>query len=275
MLIELSKDEIQDELYQTIRDIDAYCDSWGIKYYMIGGTLLGAIRHGGFIPWDDDIDIAMRRDDYEKFISLWNEKENNNERYFLQNYRCDKTSMHTLTRVMIRNTHIVVNGADNVHPKRSNLFIDIFPLDVVPDNEEARANQRKELLKLKRIYLYKINTSSKSKYKHFMKECLKLLLAPISFTSLAKKYDRIAQKYNGSGGSRICSMSSQYDYNKQAMDESIYGEPIKIAFRDAMLYAPAKTDEYLKTLYGDYMKLPPESKRVFHIKAYRIMDDDE
>lgn len=264
-MVELSKIQIQDELYKTMLFIHRFCEENKIRYYMIGGTALGAVRHGGFIPWDDDIDIAMRRSDYEKFLTCWED----NDKYFIQNYKNDRKSRHTLSRILICGTKIKLNNSENITPRNPNLFIDIFPLDEVPVDAKQREKQRKSLLKIKKLIGKKINTTSSSAIKHFVKVGIKFALFPVSFGWLVSKFDNIAMQYSGCRSGIICSMSSQYDYNRQAMDSEIYGDGTKMKFMDSEFYAPSQVDRYLNLLYGDYMKLPPEEKRVFHTIVYK------
>ena len=265
-MVELTPKEIQLLLLNVMTDIDEFCTENDISYYMIGGTLLGAVRHQGFIPWDDDIDIAMLRSDYNKFIKMWKPEAHAN--YVLQNTYTDPKCCHTITRILVKGTKLVHNGSYNVTTEHSELFFDIFPLDNVPDTEEARNTQREELLNIKRKIGYKFSkTKSSNAIKQVMKEIRRVLLMPVSYHSLINELNCVAQRFNGQATHCICSMSSQYDYNKQAMDRSIYGTPVRMKFEDRWFLAPAQSDAYLNHLYGDYMKLPPKEKQVFNVRV--------
>lgn len=267
---ELSEKEIQAVLLNTLCDIDLFCKEKSIPYYIIGGTLLGAIRHNGFIPWDDDIDIAMHRADYIRFIDLWNDNEH--PKYFLQNTNTDPSCRHTITRVLIKGTHLIHNGSYNVTPKHSELFVDIFPLDNVPDDESKREEQRHQLIRIKRKIGHKYLSRASTPIKHYIKKIRQALLYPISYHSLITKLNNISQMYNSTPTECVCSMSSQYDYRRQTMNRSIYGKPQRIEFEGKALLGPEKPHEYLVKLYDDYMKLPPKEKQVFNIKA--SIDDE-
>lgn len=261
----MTEKEIQKVLLDTLVYVDNFCTEREIPYYMIGGTLLGAVRHGGFIPWDDDIDIAMTRENYEKFLSLWDDKEHDG--FMLQNTFTDRKCRHTITRILIKGTRLLHNGSYNVTKEHSELFIDIFPLDNVPDDIELREQQRKDLIKAKRMIGFKFSSRASTKLKHYIKRLRQGFLAPVSYHHLVKKVDIISKRYCLEQTKSICSMSSQYDYNKQAMSRKIYGSPIRIPFEKYAFLAPEHPDEYLKQLYGDYMQLPPKEKQVFNIAA--------
>ena len=123
-----------------IREIDRVCKELGIDYYLIGGTLLGAIRHGGFIPWDTDMDIAMRRSDYEKFGQYWLERDD--DRFFYQHYKTEKNHLSPHAILKIKNTHIYYNkDTEKYKVKFDGLFLDIFPLDEPPAEKKLQAKQ--------------------------------------------------------------------------------------------------------------------------------------
>ena len=265
-MVELTPKEIQLLLLNVMTDIDDFCTEKDISYYMIGGTLLGAVRHQGFIPWDDDIDIAMLRSDYERFIKMWKPEEHSD--YILQNTYTDSKCCHTITRILVKGTKLLHNGSYNVTNEHSEMFFDIFPLDNVPDTKEERNAQREELLRIKRKIGYKFSkTKSSNGIKQVMKEIRRLLLMPVSYHSLINELNRVAQRFNGQDTGCICSMSSQYAYNKQAMERAIYGTPIRMKFENKSFLAPAQPEVYLKHLYGDYMKLPPKEKQVFNVRV--------
>ena len=110
----ISLRELQMMQLATMKEIHAFCATHQINYYIIGGTLLGAIRHKGFIPWDDDIDIAMMRKDYDRFVELF-AKEGNKEKYFLQNYSTEKNFQPALSRVCIKGTYMDVPAEHHIH----------------------------------------------------------------------------------------------------------------------------------------------------------------
>lgn len=242
--------------------LDNLCKELGINYYLIGGTLLGAVRHKGFIPWDTDIDVAMVRSDYEKFKKYWQNRDDDN--YFYQHYTTEKNhrSPHALLKIK---KSLIVNKDQITKYKcaYNGIYLDIFPLDNPPENEKKRKKQAKKIKNISRIiylksgYVYQDN----GKIKKLMKKIVSKLLFFVSFKYLNTKLDQTMQKYNDSSSEYLVSMASHYSYKKQLMPKEIYGEPVRIEFEGRQYCAPAKTHEYLTRIFKDYMKLPPEEER--------------
>lgn len=258
MKAKLSLNEVQDKLFDVMCYIDDFCTEHQIKYYMLGGTALGAKRHQGFIPWDDDIDIGMLREDYEKFISLSYKLKGE---FVFKNYRSDRKCDSVITRLYYLNTEIQNPAID--HPwfdKR--MYLDVFPLDYVPCNIEKQEKQKASLQKLKSLIWWSMP------FRH-TSNIVKRLVAAVIHTCLRpfhnvflKRMDRIMATYSRTEACGICSMASQYTYEKQNMPMDVYGDPAKYKFRDKEFYGPEKIDVYLERLFGpDYMQVPPEAKR--------------
>ena len=252
-----------------IQEVDRVCSELKINYYLIGGTLLGAIRHGGFIPWDTDMDIAMKRKDYEIFKEYW--LNNSSEKFFYQHYETDPCHLSPHAVLKIKGTHITFNKTSaRYQTKCDGLLLDIFPLDEPPAGKKLQEKQQKKIKKIKRIlelkaaYTYVGVTFATKK---IAKKIVQLALLPITVRHLQRKLDAIMQKYNNGNTGYVVSMASHYSYWKQLMPEHVYGTPSKVEYEGIQLSAPAKIDDYLTRIFGDYMKLPPEDQR------YCEMDD--
>lgn len=242
-------------------EIHRVCESENIRYYMIGGTLLGAVRHKGFIPWDLDIDIGMPREDYERF-----------EKYCRANLRYPYTYLdHNSCRCYPR-PHALISRLDtkvtikhdHLNPKLMELgiYVDVFPLDNAPDDLGLREKQAKTLLRLRKFKAIRIPYSfSYKKWKRYAHYLVSALLSWIPVQKINSLQQKQMKKYQNQNTKCICSMASQYAYKKQCMDKEIYGLPILLEFEGRKYYAPAKYKEYLTQLYGDYMQLPPVEKR--------------
>lgn len=237
--------------------VDNFCREHDIPYSLYCGTALGAIRHGGFIPWDDDIDICMERTQYEKFMKLWSE--NPVDGYFMQGTReCDET---TINHTKIRKDNTVFAGSfeherDGAH---RGIWIDIFPLDRVP----KKKSMRKKLLfraKLRLVYTrgYPIKKSGKA-----LELLSKMMLAiPKRMkTRIKNKCEREVTKYSET--------SLDFDYMSLACPEDlkfIYPKTLfdsleRVKFGDREYLLTSEYDAMLRANYGDYMQLPPEEKR--------------
>lgn len=269
---QLSTREVQLLQLKLMKEIDAFCTANNIRYYFIGGSCLGAIRHKGFIPWDDDIDIAMMRDEYERFVELAR-GQFNNDTYFVQNYQSDPWMIPALTRLCIRKTYVDIKS-EHHHKNCKNTYIDIFPLDNVPDNVELRKRHRNKLYIIDRLILMKqFHLYRDSSIEYFVKMVVSLLLSIIPLSYLQKKRVSIMTQYRYKQTKNVCSTTSRYGYYKQVMPREIYGNPIRHQFEDYCFCIPEQYDEYLKHIFGDsYMEIPPISKRV---KPQNIYIDDK
>ncbi len=260
---------LQQEQVRIMDAIHAFCVANGITYYMIGGTLLGAVRHGGFIPWDLDIDIAMMRADYEKFRELF-EKETGD--LICNTYHRDPYYLRPHMEVFNKNSHIVSRyDKYNKRTMYRGIFVDVFPIDRVPESEKDRQAQKKKVAKYKKMQYYKSAFFYKREAlpKVLAKKAISLSLLPHSELSICRKMDAAMQKYEKDTSlTYVCSMASHYSYEKQTMPYEYYGEPVLIPFDGRNYYAPAKTHEYLTRLYGDYMTPPSKTQQIAQMNEF-------
>lgn len=265
---QLTLKESQSIQLELMREIHRVCEDNDITYYLIAGSCLGAVRHGGFIPWDDDIDIGMFRKDYERFCSIFNEKMST-DKYFLQNFKTDPNVHFALSRICIKGTFYSnerTNDKDICH----NAYIDLFPLDNVPNGAMQRKVQNVVLKLLKYMVCSKsLKFTKKSSMLFF--GVLKGMLCFVPLRNLQVLRDKTMKFYQGKKVGCVCSFASKYAFKKQTMPIEFYGNPIKRKFEDYTFNVPAQTEAYLTHLYGDnYMKLPPVEKRVLPHPIYLI-----
>lgn len=257
--------EIMDEVHRI-------CEKHNITYYMIAGTLLGAVRHKGFIPWDLDIDIAMPREDYDRFKEV--SQTEMAERYtYLDHENCrNYIRPHAL---IIRNDTRVHLKHDHVNPKMHDLgvYIDIFPLDNAPDDEKLRNLQAGALKKIRKFKDCRIPYSYSYKaWRRYMHYGVSFLLSWIPIKAVNRYQQKQMQKFRDQKTKCICSMASRYAYAKQCMPREIYGTPTLLEFEGRQYYAPEKYAEYLSCLYGDYMQLPPLEKRQANLEVFTAVE---
>lgn len=266
---QLSIAEIQAYQLVLMKKLHRFLAEREIKYYLIAGSALGAVRHGGFIPWDDDIDIGMFREDYEKFLQVSMEFDS---QYDVVNYRNSKHCDFGLTRIYFRNTQID-NPSIGKTKLDKRLYFDIFPLDNVPDEAEELSKFEKKIVKNKwLIQMIDYRFYGNSILKKMARKGLSMALQPFR-QNILRSFDRLMKTYRKCDTEKICSLCSQYSFSKQVMAKSVYGAPTLRRFEDAEFYIPERINEYLTNLYGnDYMEIPPESKRR---KGYAIYKLDE
>ncbi len=258
---------------KLLRYVDRICKNLNIKYYLIGGTLLGAVRHGGFIPWDVDIDIAMLRKDYEIFKKYCIQREC--EEFFFEDYSTEKNHSECHAILKLKDTEIrwEVRNKDRYPVENNGIYLDIFPLDYAPNDKKRQKRQQRTIKFLSSLIQAKVcRDYGSGKVVYCVKKILGFVLRPVPFYSIQKTVEKQMRKYNDGECDYIVSMASHYSYTKQLMPFDYYGTPIEIPFEDGIFWAPAKTHEYLKKLFGDYMKLPPEETRYEILNMLEYVD---
>lgn len=266
LLLQVQNKQI--EIMDVIHDV---CKKNDIEYYIIGGTALGAVRHGGFIPWDIDIDIAMSRVNYERFLSLSEEILPEELVCYSHKNEADYFPPHAL--VALKNSKLIQKD-DYLNPKlkRYGIYVDIFPLDVAPDDEEKRRKQAKRISAIRNAKTRKkaITYSQNSTLVKTVKKIVSLMYSFVSMESLNQKLDASMKQYSEQSDSNACwcSMASHYSYKKQCMPKEIYGKPTLINFAGRQYYAPEILDEYLKRIFNDYMKLPSKEQQQYQMDYF-------
>lgn len=255
--------ELQLFQVKVMKRVHDFCVDNKINYYIICGTFLGAIRHKGFIPWDDDMDIALLREDYNKLIRLFPQKFDK-EDLCIQSYETDDHYYPGHARISIGGTIKSQPSLAHYSDYNMQMYIDIFPLDKVPSEEKLRKKQDKALQKLTSKILFKVYRIYPSNSK--LEICLKKIRARIasihSVRYLQRKRTAIMTMYNETESLDVCSMASHYSYKKQTMPIELYGTPTLYQFENEFFFGPEMATEYLSHIYGsNYMQLPPLEKR--------------
>jgi len=249
---------VQPVLLEMLEEIDRVCRENHIRYFLYRGTLLGAVRHQGFIPWDDDLDVVMLREDYEVFRRVAPEKLDS--RYCFQDWYTDPRYAHPFGKLRKRNT--VYLEAKGNRLAENGFYVDVYPLDYAPEDPRERKKLALTLLQLYRLKLMKSGyTPWKEGERTVWKKRLGYLLyqgAALAFSQerLIKKYDALASSVGETGTV----------YEQSAMPKSFYfqkdwfGQTEEHSFCGKSFPCP-KADPVLTVLYGDYMELPPEDRR--------------
>lgn len=262
----LDKRETQQVLLDMLDRFVEYCKKHGLRYYLVGGTLLGAVRHHGFIPWDDDIDVGMPRPDYERFLKLV-EKEPvapylraiSAEADTLSNPYCEL--LHMGTELERDTSQYIREECQILH-----LFIDIFPQDGWPESDAA-AKRLAAAMKRNR-YLIQCGRAKLGKgtsFTHMLaKAPVVFLMRLVGYKRLLRHMDRVAKRFDYDTSRYVGAITyGIYGPGERCLREEVveFGE---LEFEGRMLCVPGCWDSYLHRIYGDYMKLPPEEKRKDH-----------
>ena len=241
------------------------CNKYNLIYYLSYGTLIGAIRHKGFIPWDDDIDISMPRDDYEKFLKIASSGQTNSK------YKClvPLVDGYYYEFAKVIDTSTIVEDV-SVQSTENGVWVDIFPLDGLKKSDKI---SHLSLMILNRCRAASVNNHFPHKTRGvllpieyvFWKVC-----RLIGFKTFLKKSLKLSSKYKYSDSKYVGYASSYPAYNKYLLKEW-FDKTILVEFEGRKYAAPVKYDEYLKMQYGNYMQLPPEEKRISHdMHAYWV-----
>jgi len=245
----------------TIMDyIDDFCRNNNINYFLYGGSLIGAIRHKGYIPWDDDIDICMMRQDYDKFLSLFTDPQNryclispsNNSDYYLPTAKVYDSATVLNERVP--------NGID------IGIFIDVFPLDYCSDEYKETCQYGKKIGFYRKIVNIKnlSYTKNRSVVKNGILFFLKLLVGVIPKRTAINKICRLSERYKSKPSKYVGQFTKMTYESREIYESRWFDVAIDGFFEGRSYYIPKDYDEVLKTEYGEYMKLPPKEKQITH-----------
>ena len=248
--------------------IDSFCKEHGINYCINYGTLIGAIRHKGFIPWDDDIDLSMTRENYEKFIQLFSEKQS---RYKLLSLETDDQYFNNFIKIVDPTTKII--DTRNTKTYDSGVFIDIFPMDTFNDTKVVDICYKLESFKLLSFSKHKNIVYGDSKLKDLIRTLFWLLLRPVSPRFFANQIEKQIQRYRVENGKYIAFIPSKAK-EKEIFPRDMFDELIETPFEHLVLPAPKHFDTVLKQFYDDYMTVPPKEKQIYihEFEAYKLED---
>lgn len=265
--------EAQLIMLDILREVHRICEKHKIRYFLSDGTLLGAVRHEGFIPWDDDLDISMPREDYNKFMEI--AKEELSEDYFMQTMKTD--AYYKLYHVPLKiryNKSLFIEEGEKHKKYHQGIYIDIFPMDKAPDSKRKYLIQSK-LSKFILVSKMKINTRDFPSLKFFGRTLSQLIGKLVPF----KVVDKIifsTYKWNRESQGEYYTQGPEIIWSHAFKAESLF--PLKkIKFEDGEFWVPNKPEDILTTMFGDFMQLPPEDQRLYHaefIGKYKEVQGD-
>lgn len=261
--------KIQEYEIEILKEIDRICQKYNIKYSIAFGTMLGQVRHNGFIPWDDDVDIFMLRDDYDKFKEIC--KKELNDKFFYQSHETDKEYYYLYDKIRYNNTIFKETFVSqyNIH---HGIFLDIFPIDKVSNHMLPRIFQHCK------FQIYRVILDSKYmniNARHGLKKVIsKIIRFLFKFCSLEKLYNKaikicIKKNNKQSCNKYVRNFNESFSSYKWFYEVSKFQEINRVSFENIKVNCLNDTDYFLKKLYRNYMELPPVDKR----KTVHDLDD--
>lgn len=250
--------DLQAKTLEILKAFHEFCENNDLKYCMIGGTLLGAVRHNGFIPWDDDIDIGMPRDDYERLLAI---SKNFPSPYEIAHTSTDESFVYPFIKCY--DTTTTLTEASKI-PFTRGVWIDIFPFDKTYTNRPFRLVHAFVIRALKSLLTYKTGSyiPTETAFSEKLRETLIRAIAKnTNKTRLLRALDRTL-KHKGSAEEYLTGNFLGRWGKREIVAAHILSSRTTLNFEGHQFYAPLNHDSYLKSVYGDYMTLPPESKRL-------------
>lgn len=248
-------EQVKEIAYRILSDVAAFCEENGIQYSLACGTALGAIRHKGFIPWDDDVDICMPRPDYERFLDMYSSKQ-----YEIYDTRYQKNYPYPFAKICDRGTVLV---EDIQEPCLFGVYIDVFPVDGLPKSEELRKKHMKKLAWDLRLLAWKRMRRDKKldiAHKLILLAAKSVLhVVPVRFLLRKMEYD--VKQYSYTRSQFAGHLVSPSPWGTDVKPKAVFNNPVRQVFEDREFFVPGDVDKYLTLEYGNYMRLPPEEKR--------------
>ncbi len=246
------------EIFQKV------CQKYDLRFYITAGTLLGAVRHKGFIPWDDDIDVAMPREDYDKLRHIY--KTELPQDYYWQDSYTEENFPYFYAKIRKHGTQVEEPGMENFH-MRSGISIDIFPLDICPDKDLIARFFFRIITLLSFAYAGRVYAEfpfpSRKKTVQLVYSFLRMF--PLSILrSIRGNLVWLCGKF--SSGKRLCTVGGCHGYPAETYQAEWFEGDIKLCFEGEMYPAPQGWDSLLKNMYGDYRKVPSKEQRNGHFK---------
>ena len=265
---ELSLQEIKQVELDILKMFHTFCVEQNIRYFISHGTLLGAIRYKGFIPWDDDLDVLVPREDYDRLLTLFRDS----DRYRLYAFEKNRDYLYPYAKLCDMTTRKVEGGYDN--GVELGLDIDVFPLDHWDDDlEKAKREVKQQQNSMFALLLSKLQKpDSINPAKRFVKGIVMTLCKMRGSAYYVQKLMRQAHK-PGQEESRYMGSKAWNVYGQRdIMPAETFAEAIELEFEGNKFFAPVGYDTFLSSLYGDYLPEPPVEKRKTHhsFKAYRL-----
>ncbi len=251
--------QVQRIQLEMLEEVDRICKKCGIHYNVIAGTLLGAVRHGGYIPWDDDADVALLRPEYEKFRKACR-KELDTTRFYFQDHRNTKGYRWGYGKLRRKDTLFLRKNQEHM-PYEQGIFIDIFPLDNVPDNYALRSLQNFECFCVRKVLWSKVG---KIADKSLIKRKVYEFLDKIPEKKVFEYYHRMMKRANRKPTRMVRILTFPTPNNEYGYYRCWYENSTDTVFEGKTFQSIKDYDSYLSFKFGNYMQLPPKEQRKVH-----------
>lgn len=274
---ELTQEELKEWkriIVDVLRELHDICHRNGFTYYAVGGTAIGAVRHKGMIPWDDDIDVAMPRPDFDRFVEYCRTHDLGS--YELVTPYTNPGYNLSFPKFCNRNTTLVERWDT---PCVIGLFVDIFPLDAASDDKQEvqktvhryiKLRNRLEAITTRNTFTqYMALLKDRKEWGRFVIKTMGFFFRSSMRKSLLRRMDGIFRKYEYGTTGSVINYGGAYGMRELFDKKILEGEAVNLPFEDITIDMMPGYDAYLRGVYGDYMQLPPEDKRVaHHLKAF-------
>lgn len=262
--------QVQKVQLEMIREVDRICKKCGIRYTMVGGTMLGAIRHRGYIPWDDDADIGFLREEYEKFRAAC-ETELNQEKFYFQDYRNTPGYRWGYGKLRRKNSLFIRLNQEEA-PYEQGIFIDIMPFDYVPQEYLQKRIHKLQCFCYRKIFWSAIGKdTAKRKWERFLYR----LLYRIPEKKVYASFGRFISKSDKTTTDKVRILTFPTPKGVYGYEVKWYLELSEYPFEDLRLPGAADYDGYLGVKYGDYRILPEQDKRKTHPVSQLMLPEDQ
>ena len=266
--------EIQGLALNLLIQLDKFCKEFHIEYYLAYGTLLGAVRHQGFIPWDDDIDIWMKREDYRILIKEFPEWGKTHNLYLNVAQTIPKKYNRIYAQVCLGNTKLIAN--DRRNDFEEGYFLDIFPIDGTPNNSFYRWFRLTYLQILKNIATLSAYGKNRKNASSLEATIIKIMVNLIKIFDIQKlmlRYEKVASQSSCSSSGYLQVIRAGRKGRNDLLKKELFDTVVQVPFESIIANVPSEFDKILRHFYGDYMSLPPVEERKPHHDYILFIED--
>lgn len=254
--------KIQEEELKLLKEFIKICSQNKIMYFALGGSLLGAVRHKGFIPWDDDMDLGLPRNDFEKFTKEIDFKKYN-DNYILES-----------SEVNLGVYQYKLKSGVSILGEKYEVCLDIFPLDGMPVSKFKKYYFEKKILLYRMLYKFSVIDQVVDKDRGTLENLLVKIAKLLKFNKIIstsiinEKLKKLIKSYDYDSSKSVGNILGSYR-DKEIVEKDFFGEGILLPFEDTYINCPVNYDSYLKSIYGNYMQLPPVEDRISHFEELK------